>query len=135
VALRPRFSPGLPLSAMRNGVPAPRRQEQKNRRASPSLSRFRDLLPSRHRRPYQQLASGFIASEVRFNMERNVRGARIVSYLLALRSPVDHVPRKPVAPLVWTLCSHSVWFGWGSGVPHFRPRLHRKHPNARPSWS
>ena len=30
------------------------------------------------------------------------------------------------------LFSQSVRFGWVSGVPHFRPTLPQKHPNAHP---
>ena len=85
MALRPRFSPGLPLSMVRTRVPAASRREHKNRQASPPLSRFRDLLPPRLGRPARRLASGFIASELRFNMERSPRGARFESSLLFCR--------------------------------------------------
>jgi hypothetical protein len=105
VALRPRLSPGLPLSVVRcrfsyrrvsrssvlrfyrtprgptlsPSVP-PGAPQQKTPAAWVSpLSRFRDLLPSRPGRAARQRASRFVASELCSNMLRASSSARPVA--------------------------------------------------------
>src|SRR5689334_16387055 len=63
--------------------------KKKAGQASISLSRFRDLLPSRHGRPAQNRASGFIASEVHPNIQRCGVAATVTKLDLRLHpSPV-----------------------------------------------
>ena len=77
-------TPRLPARAL-SGAAA--RTKKKTGQASSTLSRFRDSLPSRHRRCARQRASGFIASEFSSNLHPMGRVARSRCYGEVLTQP------------------------------------------------
>src|SRR5882724_9848175 len=64
--------------------------KKKAGQASVSLSRFRDLLPSRHGRPARQRAPGFIASELSSNNAPGTAGRKTATTSQNLLAWVDH---------------------------------------------
>jgi len=93
-------TPRLPARAL-SGAAA--RTKKKTGQASSTLSRFRDSLPSRHRRCARQRASGFIASELSSNLHPVGQVARSRCYGEVLTQPetFTHCGTAPYRVRCW----------------------------------